>query len=776
MNTKDFLDLLKKQNFYQDQICHAEDLPPKQASYGGLEKPLPSMLQECLKRCQMDGLYLHQAAAVNAIRHGRHVMVATPSASGKSLCYNLAVMEAILVNPASTAIYLFPTKALAQDQMDKLGHGFAPDILQDEYYATYDGDTPQEEREHIRRKAKIILTNPDMLHVNILPGHTSWARVLRHLKYVVVDEAHAYRGVFGSHVALVLRRLRRLARAYGADPRFILASATIQNAAEHAQNLTGCDVCVVDGDGSPKGGKDFIFWNPPITDEKNGARRNANIESANLMSFFISRGVRSLCFVRTRRLAELVAGYVRDRLKGLGSTHVGEVRAYRAGYLPAERHKIEQDLFSGKLTGVVATSALELGVDIGDLEGTVLSGYPGTIASAWQQAGRSGRRNTRSLSFLIGMDNPLDQYLMRHPDFFFGHSFENALTNHQNAHVMRSHLLCAAWELALNSSDGVYFGENLVGKLSELAAEGLLKEKRGRYFLSPALAYPAGGVGIRSASGENFSLINADGGALVETLDGSHAHLQAHLGAVYLHQGESYVVTDFDLQNRIIQAQVRDVAYYTQVKELTELRVISVLRQKSFGTGSIYLGEVEVTTEVVGFKKKAQLTDEVLGEEPLELPARRFRTVALWFDLPAVAAVRIGKEGLDFAGALHAAEHAEIGLLPLFAMCDRNDIGGLSTPLHPDTGLAQIFIYDAYPGGVGIAEKGFDLIRELWQATLKTIEECPCQDGCPRCIQSPKCGNNNKPLDKRAAIILLGALLWGAEKENWVSNINIQRD
>jgi len=755
------LDLLQRQSFYRGQICHAADLPPRQADFGHLENPLSPVLEDCLKRRGLGHLYCHQTKAVDLARCGKNVMVATSSASGKSLCYNIAVMEAIIADTAGTAIYLFPTKALAQDQMGKLTSCFVPDILKNEHVATYDGDTPQAERAHIRRRARIILTNPDMLHVNILPSHHNWYRVIRNLKYVVVDEAHAYRGIFGSHVALVLRRLRRLARSYGSDPNFILTSATIQNAAEHARNLTGCDFEVVDNDGSPTGGRDFIFWNPPINDDVHSSRRSANIESADVTGFLIGQGVRCLCFTRTRRLAELVAGYVRNWLKKTNPALVERVKSYRAGYLPAERRKIEQGLFSGKLVGVVTTSAMELGVDIGDLGATVLAGYPGTIASAWQQAGRSGRRNARSLSFLIGLDNPLDQFLMNNPDFFFGHSFEHAMINAQNPYVRRAHLLCAAWELALSPDDERYFGTDLAGSLAELTAEGLLKERRGRYFLSPSLAFPAGDVGIRSASGESFCLINAENGTLVETIDSSHAFMQAHLGAVYLHQGESYVVNDFDLQNRTIRAQAQDVGYYTQVKDLTDLRVISVLRRQARGGVNIYLGEVEVKTEIVGYKRKAQLTDEVLSEEELELPARHFSTVALWFDLPEAATARINKEGLDWSGALHAAEHAEIGLLPLFAMCDRNDIGGLSTPLHPDTGRAQIFIYDAYPGGVGIAEKGFDLIGELWQATLNVIKGCLCREGCPSCIQSPKCGNNNKPLDKRAAAILLEMLLNG---------------
>ena len=759
MDTVAFLTLLKQQPFYRDQICHLEEIPPRTAEYGQLEFPLNPTLAECLKKRKLDKLYRHQADAINLISKGLNVIVATSSASGKSMCYNIPVMEAILAEPVSSAIYLFPTKALAQDQMSKLGRLFQPEILNTEDYDTYDGDTPKEERSRIRRRAKILLTNPDMLHLNILPNHAFWARLMRHLKYVVLDEAHAYRGIFGSHVSLVLRRLRRIARAYGSNPIFIIASATINNAEEHAVNLSGMSFATVEEDGAPKGGKDFIFWDPPIVDEKKGTRRSANIEAANIMGMLISRNVRSLCFTRTRRLTELVAAYTRDRLNKLKPGDVDRVKSYRAGYLANERRKIENEYSFGTLIGVIATNALELGVDIGDLDATVLTGYPGTIASTWQQAGRSGRRNTRSISFLIGTDNPLDQYIMNHPDFFFGHRFENALTNFQNSQVLKAHLLSAAWEIALSPDDVDYFGMGMMNAINSLAEEGLVKEKRSRYYLSPSVSYPAALINIRAVSGENFNLINAENGLLIETLDTGHAFTQAHEGAVYLHQGDTYVVTEFDLDSRISYAQPAQVEYYTQVKELTDLRIIGQSESKRVGPVNVFLGEVEVTTEIISYKRKAQLTDEILSEETLQLPKQHFRTVALWFDMPNKGFTRINTEGLDWPGALHAAEHAEIGLLPLFAMCDRNDIGGLSTPLHPDTGKAQIFIYDAYPGGVGISRKGFSEITNLWWATLKLIKGCLCEDGCPSCIQSPKCGNNNKPLDKKGAAILLEQLL-----------------
>ena len=758
-DTADFLTRLKKQTFYDGQICHSHDVQARAARYGELETPLEPRLQSALELHRLGRLYSHQTEAINCIRRGENVMVSTSSASGKSMCYNIPVMQAALENPRSCAIYLFPTKALAQDQLGKIKHLFCPAVLRPDEFDTFDGDTPGMERPLIRRRARVILTNPDMLHVSMLPNHASWARLWRNLRFVVVDEAHAYRGVFGSNVALVLRRLRRLCQAYGSNPQFILSSATIDNPEEHAGNLVGMPFEVVSDDGSPKGGKDFIFWNPPLIDEVKGTRRSANSEAANLFSQLVSEGVRTICFTRTRRLSELLANYARDRLSEIAPSYVSRVKTYRAGYLPEERRQIERELSCGALTGVVATNALELGVDIGDLDATVLTGYPGTIASTWQQAGRSGRRDERSLSFLIGLDNPLDQYLMRQPEFFFGRGFENALVNPENHHILRAHLLCAAWELALTQGDQNFFGETMKTEVDGLVGEGLLKQRRGRFFLSPALAYPSADVSIRSASADHFSLLDAKTGKLLETLETSHAFLQAHLGAIYLHQGEGYLVTEFDLASKTIKAESTAAAYYTVARDLTDVRILSTQKEKFFGSIQVCLGEVEVSMDVISFKKKVQFTEEVLGEEPLDLPTQRFRTVALWFDLPQEAVSRISSEGLDFAGGIHGAEHAAIGMLPLFAMCDRNDIGGLSTPLHPDTGKAQIFIYDAYPGGVGIAEKGFELIRELWQATLAAISECPCQDGCPSCIQSPKCGNNNKPLDKRAAGVLLEGLL-----------------
>ncbi len=759
MNTSAFLHHLTAQPAYAGQIAHIEHIPPRDANCAELDKPLVSNLQDCLNEHGLLPLYTHQVEAVNNARNGRNVMVATSSASGKTLCYNIAVLEAILTEPGSRALYLFPTKALAQDQLRSLHELFCPGLFKVGEFATFDGDTPQAERAEIRKRARVILTNPDMLHIGILPNHQSWSRLLRHLRYVVVDEAHTYRGVFGSHVACVLRRLRRLCNLYGSNPQFICCSATIANPGEHAERLVGLPFAVVDNDGSPHGGKDFIFWNPPIIDEAKSVRRSANSEAANLLTELVSRSIRTLTFARTRRLTELIYIYSRQRLAEVSPALAKRVKAYRAGYLPQERRQIEQELFSGQLLGVVATTALELGIDIGDLEATVLTGYPGSIASTWQQAGRSGRGKDESLSFLIGLGNPLDQYFMRYPDFFFQKSVENALVNPDNPYILRAHLLCAAWELPLNSDDEKFFGSAFSQERAELERQNMLRERGRRWYLLPAIAYPAQGINIRSTSGKNFAIIDTSADSLLETVEASVAFSQIHPGAIYLHQGESYLVTELDLANRTAYAVPTTASYYTQAKEITDLHIVRVTGDKSCGQVKVYLGEVEVTITVVGFRKKAQFTEEVIGEESLDLPPHHFPTVGLWFDLPPEAIARLVEAQLDLAGGLHAAEHAAIAILPLFALCDRNDIGGVSTPFHPDTGRAQIFIYDAYPGGIGITEKGFDMVEELWQATLKAITECPCQEGCPSCIQSPKCGNNNKPLDKKAAQLLLEGLL-----------------
>ena len=754
----EFVEHLQRLPSYQGQICHVERIPARKAQYGTLARPLPSRLSAALTAIGIEELYTHQAAAVSAVRDGHHIAVTTSTASGKTLCYNLPVLETLHHHRRSRALYLFPTKALAQDQMRNLRELTRQADL-DAVCGTYDGDTPRSARARIRKSASIVLTNPDMLHVGILPNHRLWSQFLSNLRFVVVDEAHAYRGVFGSHVACVLRRLRRLCERYHSQPLFICSSATIANPAEHIENLIGLPPLIVGEDGSPQGSREFVLWNPPFTDEKKRARVSANLEASRIFTQLVRHGLRNITFTKARRVAELILHYSREMLEREDPDLVPLVRSYRAGYLPRERREIESALFHGKLLGVTATTALELGVDIGTLDATVLVGYPGTIASTWQQAGRAGRGARESLSFLVGLDNPLDQYFMRHPEQLFGRSNEHALLDPSNLYLLLGHLPCAAYERPLVSQDQRLFGDRFGRAVEGLVEQGGLKRRESRWYY-PAADYPAERVSIRAVSRHNYLLLDeSQGDRVLEEIDSATALRRIHSGALYLHQGDSYLVTELDLAKRVAYARPVEVDYYTQPREINELRIVQSSREGKLGDAKVNYGQVQVTEQVIGYRRKQLMSDLVLGEEALDFPPRSFATSALWFDVPGAARNEVLREGLDFHGGLHAVEHAAIGILPLFAMCDRQDIGGLSTPRHQETGKPQIFIYDGLPGGVGIAEKGFELLPELWEATLRTIEECPCEAGCPSCVHSPKCGNNNQPLDKRAAAIILTVLL-----------------
>ena len=762
MDAAAFLHHLLSLTDYRQQIVHIERIPHQGAILEKLDAPLHPSLQACLESVGISALFSHQAKALNAIFAGKNVIIATPSASGKTLCYQLATLDALVHDKDSRALYIFPTKALAQDQLRSLKQIAHPlslrsrsEAISPQATATFDGDTPREERANIRKQARVVLTNPDMLHLGILPNHQSWSKLFRNLKYVVIDETHIYRGVFGSHVANVLRRLRRLCSFYGSAPQFICCSATIANPQQHAQNIVGLPFEAVTEDGSPHGEKYFTFWNPPLIDENKTGRRSSNSEAAFLLEELVQKEIRSLVFASTRKLTELIYIYTQEQLP---PSLKDKISPYRAGYLPEDRRRIERQFFEGELLGLVATTALELGINIGDLDATVLTGYPGSIASAWQQAGRSGRSTHSSLSFLIALENPLDQYLMRNPEFFFSKNFDNAIINPDNPYILKPHLLCAAWEKPLQDKDEEFFGPTMGTMLLELEQEGMLRRREVKWHPAPVISYPAQDINIRATSGQNYAVVDGQDGQLLETVEASVAFFQIHPGAIYLHQGESYLIKELDLARRIAWVEPRPVDYYTQTTEIHEIRVKKLLQENDCHGVKVYFGDVDVTITVVGYKKKKQFTEEVVEALPLNLPPQTFPTKALWFDLPQKAINRIADAGLDFHGGLHACEHAAIGILPLFALCDRNDIGGVSTPFHPDTGNAQIFIYDAHPGGIGIAEKGFEMILELWQATLKAVEECPCADGCPSCIQSPKCGNNNQPLDKEAAIMLLEEL------------------
>ena len=746
---------------YGGQIAHVRSLPEREPAYGELREPLSAPILGALRRAGIESLYSHQAEAIDAVRDGHNVIVSTPSASGKSLCYDLPVLDALTRDRSARALFLFPTKALARDQSRGIAELAPPGRIR---HDVFDGDTPVQDRARIRRGSRLVITNPDMLHRGILPNHQGWYELLKRLRFVVVDEAHAYRGVFGSQVANVLRRLRRLCRRFGADPQFVMCSATLANPGEHAERLTGLPFRVVDDDGAPFGGKDFVLWNPPMTDAANGTRRSTIDEAALLLSELMHREVRTLAFVRSRQGAELLTIRARARLAELDASLTGNVATYRGSYLPEDRRRVERDLFEGRLTALAATSAMELGIDVGDLDATVLTGYPGSVASAWQQAGRSGRRGYRALSVLVAQDDPLDQYLMRHPDSFFGQAHESARISPENPYVLKPQLLCAAYEAPLIEEDAELFGPDLPALAAELESDGFLQTRRGRRHLAAHVEYPAGEVDIRSSSGGFFTLVDDQSGAVLETVDEATAYTQLYPGAVYMHQAVDYLVGELDLETRTAYARPADVPYYTQARHLTETRVLRTYSSKPVGSSTVHLGEVSVSTTVVAFSRRSRATHEALGEEPLDLPTQSYDTVALWLDIPNDTLAAVRYEGRDLAGGLHAMEHAAIGLLPLFALCDRNDIGGLSTPLHPDTGLPQVFIHDGHPGGVGIAERGYEVIEELCGATMSAIMECPCESGCPGCVHSPKCGNNNHPLDKAVAVWLLRDILYGPSR------------
>jgi DEAD/DEAH box helicase domain-containing protein len=764
MNTRDFLAKLSASPDYEGQLVHVEEIPARSAAYESLAQPLAPALEQALAKQGARRFYTHQAEAINAARAGAHVMVATGTASGKTMCYNVPVLQAALEEPLTRALYLFPTKALAQDQLralQELAHG-----LKHVRVATYDGDTEQGARAQVRKTATVVLSNPDMLHLSILPNHPTWASFFRHLKVVVLDEAHTYRGVFGSHVACLLRRLRRVCALYGAHPQFILCSATIANPAEHAQRLTGCAATVIVHDGAPQGPRQFALWNPPAVDKKMGVRRSANTDAAWISSELVKQGLRHIAFTRTRKVTELLLLYVQDALRRQAPHLVDKVASYRSGYLAEERRAIEQQLFSGHLVGLTATNALELGIDVGALDATVMVGYPGTIASTWQQAGRAGRGKREALNVLIGYDNPLDQFFMRHPQELFGRSHEHALIDPGNLHILKGHLPCAALESPLRAEDEALFGEGYVEAMIALEQGHVLDYRNERWYYTGS-DYPAKLVNLRSSSEANFLLLDESRKErLLEEVDAATAFFRIHPGSIYLHRGASYLITKLDVAHRIALARPVDANYYTQPRELNEVHIIRSLQSRRLPHTDLFFGPVRVTQQVIGFRRRQQFTEAVLSEEDIDLPSYSFETQAFWFEVPPEWQAHVTRQGLDFAGGLHAVEHACIGILPLFAMCDRNDIGGISTVAHQDTNRPQVFIYDGYPGGVGIARKGFELIEELWARTLEVIRACPCEAGCPSCIQSAKCGNNNEPLDKQAAIWILTRLLRAPASEN----------
>ena len=686
-------------------------------------------------------------------------MVATGTASGKSLAYQLPVLSALLEDEKATALYLAPTKALAADQLRSLRSL----VLSSVRAASFDGDTEPAERDWVRAHSRLVLTNPDMLHRGILPAHSRWATFLRRLKFVVVDECHTYRGVFGSHVAHVLRRLRRVCASYGAYPTFILASATVATPAVSASRLTGLDVAEVTEDASPRGSTAFALWEPPLTAVlgEHGApvRRPAGSEAARLLADLVVEDARALAFVRSRRGAEVLALSARRQLAEVAPELAGRVAAYRAGYLAEERRELEAALADGRLLGVAATNALELGIDIAGLDAVVLAGFPGTLASLWQQAGRAGREGLGALVVFIARDDPLDTYLVHHPEAVFGRPVEATVLDPENPHVLGPQLCCAAAELALTEADLPMFGrEAAEAVLPDLVRRGLLRRRPTGWYWT---ARQRPDLDIRGTGGEPVRVVETDTGRVLGTVDASASHTTVHSGAVYLHQGVSYVVDELDLADAVALVRREDPDWSTSARDTTDIRVVSTLRERDLGDLTLHLGTVDVTNQVVSYLRRRHLTGQVIDETPLDLPARELRTRAVWYTLSDAAIARAGLTPADVPGAAHAAEHAAIGLLPLFATCDRWDIGGVSTALHQDTDRMTVFVYDGQPGGAGFAARGYDTAEQWLRATREAVAACECESGCPSCVQSPKCGNGNEPLDKSGAVRLLDAVLGG---------------
>lgn len=685
--------------------------------------------------------------------------MATGTASGKSLAYQLPVIESMLVDDTASAIYLAPTKALARDQLRAIRSFRLPQVRA----AVVDGDTDRAERDAIRRTANWVLTNPDLLHHSLLPGHARWGDLLHRLRYVIVDEAHVARGVFGGHVALVLRRLRRLCERYDADPQFLLASATIGNPAEHASRLVGAPVTAVTEDGAPRGPMDLGLWQPPFTDVELGTRRSLLRETGDLLASFVAAEVQSLVFTKSRKAAELIATMARDRLAGgdRPATELAElIRAYRAGYLPHERRQLEEDLRAGRIVGLAATEALELGIDVSGLDAVLLAGYPGTIARFWQRLGRAGRTGGSAVGVLVAGDDPLDQYLVHHPEQLLERPPEDAIVDPANPYLLLPHLECACHEKPMDADEATrWFGQTAVTLLEADVAEGQLRERGGRFHWI-SRKRPSASTDIRSAGGVEVRIVDGETGALVGTVDESRAPSQVHDGAIYLHQGVTYEVAALDLDTHVAMVMpAGDVHHTTRPRSDTDVSILGETRAMQWGPIEVRLGPVEVTTQVTGYDVLQLGSNEVITQVPLDLPAQHLTTVAVWYVLTDDLLEDAGVPAPRVPGSLHAAEHGAIGLLPLIALCDRWDIGGLSTARHRDTMEPTVFVYDGYPGGAGLAERSYQRLAEHLQATRDAIAGCRCATGCPSCVQSPKCGNGNEPLDKDGAVAVLDLLL-----------------
>jgi DEAD/DEAH box helicase domain-containing protein len=730
--------------FIGEELAHLATDPARAARREPVPEDLDPRVRDALAAAGIHELFTHQVEAWEAAGLGEHLVVATGTASGKTLAFNLPVLDALAREPKLRAIYLYPTKALAQDQIRALTKLRPPRTKP----AIYDGDTPSAERWQVRKWANLILTNPDMLHVGVLPHHDRWGDVLANLRFVVVDEAHVYRGVFGSHVANVLRRLRRLARVYGTDPQFLLASATIANPGELAERLIGVEATVIDEDAAPKAERTIALWNPPLTDEELGLRASPLGEAARLMATLVERGVRTLCFAKSRKAAELVHRFTAQRLGD-----ATRLSPYRAGYTPAQRREIERRHVSGDLLGVSATNALELGIDVGLLDCVICVGFPGTVASLRQQWGRAGRTG-HGLAVLVASEDALDQFFMREPEALLERRVEAAILDHTNPRVLDGHVRAAAFEAPIDEEDVDSLGNEALERAALIPE--LRRTPSG--YVWAGRDYPAGRFGLRSATPDTFTVIEATTGSLLGLVERERAYSTVHDGAVYLHLGDSYRVLELDHDARAALVEPFFGDEYTQAKKDTMTAILEGRRTERRLGVDLSFGAVSVTEQVVAYQRKRIQDNETIETVALDLPQTEFETEAIWF-VPEPWMLEGLEEMPRLLGSLHAAEHSLIALLPLWAMCDRWDIGGLSTNLHFQTGSPTIFVYDGHAGGVGITERGFEAFEGWGRDTARMLEGCPCDHGCPSCVQSPKCGNLNEPLDKAGALMLLERML-----------------
>nr|WP_245865331.1 DEAD/DEAH box helicase [Rhodococcus kyotonensis] len=749
-------------------MTHVAELPGRAAQFADWPTWLKPEVSATLRDRGIPKPWSHQVRAASLANDGHHVVLSTGTASGKSLAYQMPILTTLLDDPRTTALYLAPTKALGADQLrntisitDEL-RGDAPELVE-VFPSAYDGDTPIEIRQWARANARWIFTNPDMVHIGILGAHERWARFLRNLRYVVVDECHYYRGVFGSNVALILRRLRRVCARYGASPTFVLASATTSDPGAAASRLVGAPCEEVTEDGSPHGPRTVALWEPPLLKEitgENGApiRRSAGAEASRIMADLVVEGARTLTFVRSRRGAEVTALGAQRFLADVDRDLPGRVAAYRAGYLAEDRRQLESNLSDGTLLGVATTNALELGVDIAGLDAVVVAGFPGTVASFWQQAGRSGRRGEGSLVALVARDDPLDTYLVHHPNALLDKPIEATVTDPTNPYLLGPQLLCAAAELPITADEAAELDAEPV--LEALAADGLVRKRPHGWFITPdGQKYaPHASVNIRGGSGTEVAIVDGVTGRMLGTVDAGRAPATVHPGAVHIHQGESFVVDDLNLEDGLALVHPEQPDWNTSARETTDISVTAVHSQAMLGDVTLALVQVNVTHQVVGYLRRLH-SGEVLDSVELDMPEQTLDTRAVMYTITPELLIERGLTAERFPGSLHAAEHAAIGLLPLVATCDRWDIGGVSTALHPDTGLPTVFVYDGYDGGAGFAERGHRAFRSWLEATKDAIDSCECPTGCPSCVQSPKCGNGNDPLDKAGALVVLQAVL-----------------